>query len=138
MSIRHTRRAGCVHNATGKILVARVSHANHGGSEMTKKPTNDAMYSTLEWYYGPNKTLGDHLRRYYGNYAGEDSASKQYSLIAKDLIESITKGDYLNTDITKQVDSKNANRYITVTTSGDIRSFVNDSESLILESFPGV
>ena len=62
----------------------------------------------------------------------------QYSLIAKDLIESITKGDYLNTDIVKQVDSKNANRYITVTTSGDIRSFVNDSESLILESFPGV
>ena len=63
---------------------------------MTKKPTNDAMYTTLEWYYGPNKTLGDYLRRYYGNYAGEDSASKQYEWYEDTEAVGDTVGDIAN------------------------------------------
>ena len=63
---------------------------------MTKKPTNDAMYTTLELYYGPNKTLGDHLRRYYANFRGEDTASQQYEWYDESGAEGETVADLAN------------------------------------------
>jgi hypothetical protein len=62
----------------------------------------------------------------------------QYNMIAEPLLKEIVAGDYLNTDLTEQTATKNAKRYITVNTSSDIRSFVNDAEDLIIESFQGV
>jgi hypothetical protein len=63
---------------------------------MTKKPTNDAMYTTLELFYGPAKTLGDMLRRYFGNWAGEDTASKQYEWYDATGAAGETVGDLSN------------------------------------------
>ncbi len=96
MNTRRTLPDGCAHNAIGKTHAAKVRLANLGGSEMTKKPTNDAMYTTLELYYGPNKTLGDHLRRYYSNFRGEDFASEQYEWYDNTEAEGTTAGDLAN------------------------------------------
>ena len=63
---------------------------------MTKKPTNDAMYQTLEILYGPSKTLGDHLKRYFGNFRGEDSASEQYEWYDSTEAQGFTVGDISN------------------------------------------
>ena len=63
---------------------------------MTNQPTNDAMYTTLELYYGPNKSLGDYLRRYYANFRGEDSASQQYEWYDGTEATGATVGDIAN------------------------------------------
>lgn len=62
----------------------------------TKQPTNDAMYTTLEMWYGPYKTLGDHLRRYFGHFDGEDSASKQFEWYDDTEADGTTVGDLAN------------------------------------------
>lgn len=64
--------------------------------------------------------------------------NNQYALIAEKLIDSISSGDYLNVNLAKQSDSASAARYIIVNTANDIRSFTDDAEKLIIESFPGV
>lgn len=54
------------------------------------------MYSTLEWYYGPNKSLGDYLREYYSHFRGEDSASEQYEWYDSTEAVGNTVGDIAN------------------------------------------
>ncbi len=88
--------AGCAHSAIGRIPVARVRLVLPESLGMTKKPTNDAMYTTLELYYGPSKTLGDHLRKYYSNFRGEDSASEQYEWYDASEAQGTTVGDLAN------------------------------------------
>jgi hypothetical protein len=54
------------------------------------------MYNTLELLYGPAKTLGDHLRRYFSNFRGEDSASEQYEWYNSTDAQGDTVGDISN------------------------------------------
>lgn len=88
--------AGCARSAIGRIRVARVRLVLPESLGMTKKPTNDAMYTTLELYYGPNKSLGDYLRKYYSYFRGEDSASQQYEWYDEAGAEGSTVADLAN------------------------------------------
>jgi hypothetical protein len=62
----------------------------------------------------------------------------QYTMIAKNLIDVISRGEYLNTDLTEQVSTKSAARLVTVSISNDLRTYIDDCQELILDSFPGV
>lgn len=54
----------------------------------------------------------------------------QYDAIAKSLIMQISKGDYYNTDLTAQSESKNNARLPYINTSGDVRTFIDDSQDI--------
>jgi hypothetical protein len=62
----------------------------------------------------------------------------QYTMIAKNLIDVISRGEYLNTDLTEQVSTKSAARLVTVSISNDLREYIDDCQELIINDFPGV
>lgn len=60
------------------------------------KPTNDEMHEILTMLYGPNKSLGDLLHTYYGQYAAEYRATRQYDFYDNAGADGTTVGDLAN------------------------------------------
>jgi len=58
----------------------------------------------------------------------------QYNAIAKDLITQISKGDYYNTSLTAQADSKNNARLAYINTTSDVRTFIDDSQDVFTDN----
>lgn len=68
------------------------------------------------------------------NQDNVEKFDRRLEFFATDIIKRIETGDYLNTSLTEQIDSKNHARLLYSSTSNDIRTRINTNHDLFISS----